>query len=36
MLVWQAAVAEEIWNDIKFTEKDIQKVIEITKKELEK
>ncbi|GFI71878.1 shikimate dehydrogenase (NADP(+)) [Clostridiales bacterium] len=36
MLVWQAAVAEEIWNDIKFTEKDIQKVIEITKKELKK
>lgn len=36
MLVWQAAVAEEIWNDVKFTENDIQKVIEITKKELEK
>lgn len=36
MLVWQAAVAEEIWNDVKFAEKDIQKVIEITKKELEK
>lgn len=36
MLVWQAAVAEEIWNNVKFAEKDIQKVIEITKKELEK
>ncbi len=36
MLVWQAAVAEEIWNDVKFTENDIQKVIETTKKELEK
>ncbi|MDE5670330.1 MAG: shikimate dehydrogenase, partial [Eubacterium sp.] len=36
MLVWQAAIAEEIWNDVKFTEEDIQKVIETTKKELEK
>lgn len=36
MLVWQAAVAEEIWNNVKFTEADIQKVIDITKKELEK
>ena len=34
MLVWQAAVAEEIWNDVSFTEQDIQKVIDITKKEL--
>ncbi len=36
MLVWQAAVAEEIWNDFKFSKEDINKVIEITKKELEK
>lgn len=36
MLVWQAAVAEEIWNDVKFSEDDIKKVIQITKKELEK
>lgn len=35
MLVWQAAIAEEIWNDVKFTEEDIQQVIETTKKELE-
>ena len=36
MLVWQAASAEEIGNDVKFSESDIQKVIETTKKELEK
>lgn len=36
MLVWQAAIAEEIWNDVEFSEKDIQKVIETTKKELKK
>lgn len=36
MLVWQAAVAEEIWLDVKFTLKDIEKVIEIAKKELKK
>ena len=36
MLVWQAAVAEEIWNDVKFSKEDINKVIDITKKELEK
>ncbi|MDE5995629.1 MAG: shikimate dehydrogenase, partial [Eubacterium sp.] len=36
MLVWQAAIAEEIWNNVEFTEEDIQKVIETTKKELEK
>ena len=35
MLVWQAAVAEEIWNDVKFSKEDINKVIDITKKELE-
>ena len=36
MLVWQAAVAEEIWNGVTFTEEDIRKVIDKTKKELEK
>lgn len=36
MLVWQAAVAEEIWNGVKFSNDDIAKVLEITKKELEK
>lgn len=36
MLVWQAAVAEEIWNDVEFSMDDIKKVIEITKRELEK
>lgn len=36
MLVWQAAVAEEIWNGVKFSFDDIEKVVEITKKELEK
>lgn len=36
MLVWQAAVAEEIWNGIRFTNEDIEKVIAITQKELEK
>lgn len=34
MLVWQAAVAEEIWNGVKFKKDDIQKIIEITQKEL--
>ncbi len=34
MLVWQAAVAEEIWLDVNFTLEDIKKVIEIAKKEL--
>lgn len=36
MLVWQAAVAEEIWNGVKFTNEDVAKVLEITKEELEK
>lgn len=36
MLVWQAAVAEEIWNGVKFSNEDVQKVIEITEKELAK
>lgn len=34
MLVWQAAVAEEIWNGVKFRKENIQKIIEITQKEL--
>ena len=36
MLVWQAAIAEEIWNDVKFSKEDIEKVMEITRRELEK
>lgn len=36
MLVWQAAVAQEIWNGVKFSNEDIEQVIEITQKELEK
>lgn len=36
MLVWQAAVAEEIWFDADFTFEDIERVIEITKRELNK
>lgn len=36
MLVWQAAVAEEIWLGVKFSLDDIKKVINIAKKELEK
>lgn len=36
MLVWQAAVAEEIWLGVKFSADDIKKVIEVAKKELEK
>ena len=35
MLVWQAAVAEEIWNDVEFSNSDIKDVIEITQRELE-
>ena len=34
MLVWQAAVAEEIWNGTKFTSEDINGVIEICKNNL--
>lgn len=36
MLVWQAAVAQQIWNDVEFSYDDIEKVIAITQKELEK
>ncbi len=36
MLVWQAAVAQEIWLDVKFNPDDIEKVIEITAKEMQK
>ena len=36
MLVWQAAVAQEIWNGVKFSNDDIEKVIKIAQKELEK
>lgn len=36
MLVWQAAVAEEIWLGVKFSADDIKKVIEVAQRELEK
>ena len=36
MLVWQAAVAQEIWNGVKFSNEDIDMVIDLTQKELEK
>ena len=28
MLVWQAAVAQEIWNDVTYTPVQVQRVIE--------
>ena len=34
MLVWQAAAAQEIWNNVKFTNEDIEKVLKITESEL--
>ncbi len=36
MLVWQAAMAEEIWNHVKFSKEDVETVMEITRKELAK
>lgn len=36
MLVWQAAVAQEIWLDVAFTMEQIQSVIKITERELNK
>lgn len=36
MLVWQAAVAQEIWFGVKFTMEQVKSVIEITKEELSK
>ncbi len=36
MLVWQAAVAEEIWNGLQFSNENIKEVIETTQKELDK
>lgn len=36
MLVWQAAVAQEIWFDVKFSIDDIKNVIKITEREMEK
>lgn len=36
MLVWQAAVAQEIWYDTSFSMQDVKKVLEITKREMEK
>ncbi len=34
MLVWQAAVAEEIWNGVSFSAEDIEPVLALTEKEL--
>ena len=34
MLVWQAAAAEEIWNEIKFSNEDVDEVIERAKEYL--
>lgn len=34
MLVWQAAVAQEIWMDVEFTNEEIESVIAKTEKEL--
>lgn len=36
MLVWQAAAADEIWCGIKFEKSEVDRVISIVKKELEK
>ena len=36
MLVWQAAVAQEIWLGVKFTMEQVKSVIEITEREMEK
>lgn len=36
MLVWQAAAAQEIWLDYKFSTHDIEKVIQITEREMKK
>lgn len=36
MLVWQAAVAQEIWLGVKFTADDIRNVLDITEREMEK
>lgn len=36
MLVWQAAVAQEIWLGVKFTMEQVKAVLEITEREMEK
>lgn len=36
MLVWQAAIAQEIWFGVKFTMEQVKKVLKITEKELNK
>lgn len=36
MLVWQAAVAQEIWFDVKFSVEQMRDIIEITERELKK
>ena len=35
MLVWQAVVAEEIWNNVKYSKNDIDNIIDVVRKELE-
>ena len=34
MLVWQAAAAEEIWNGVEVSQKNIQRITELCEKEL--
>ena len=34
MLVWQAAVAEELWNGVTFTEEEVARVTALAEKEL--
>lgn len=36
MLVWQAAVAQEIWFGVEFTAEDIKNILHITEREMEK
>ncbi len=36
MLVWQAAVAHEIWSGVSYRDEDIEKIIEDMKKEMKK
>ena len=34
MLVWQAALAQEIWRGLEFTDEEIKEVLKATEKEL--
>ena len=36
MLLWQAAAAQEIWNGIKFSEDDVNSLVEEAVKEMER